>query len=205
MSINKKVETGEYEVELAGVNITTWEADNVSHGEDAREYVVVHNAVPCGLEKTITERLEMDPTKIKNLKLTGKISKEDYTFMRDKMTSLQRLNLKEVESVVNGIYAIPSSAFSGKTTLIKCVLPDKLERIEYNAFNATSLTGAVLLPEGLKYVSGFEDTKITSVQFPSTLEEIGKHIHASCDSRQCTWVRKIRMSEDQKATCENTP
>ena len=173
LSVSKKPNTGEYEVELTGVNITAWEADNVSHGEDAREYVVVHNAVPGGLEKTIVDRLEMDPTKIKNLKLTGKITTEDYYFMRDKMTSLQRLNLKEVESVVDGEYKIPSSALSEKKTLIKCVLPDKLDVIAPNAFGATSLTGSVLLPEGLRYVSGFNQTKITNVQFPNSLEEIG--------------------------------
>ena len=173
LSISKKENTGEYKVELTGVNITAWEADNVSHGEDAREYVVVHNAFPGGLEKTIVDRLEMDPTKIKNLKLTGKITTEDYTFMRDKMTGLQRLNLKEVESIVDGEYMIPPQAFTGRTTLVKCVLPDKLDAICRDAFGGTSLTGSVLLPEGLRYVSGFNNTKITNVQFPNSLEEIG--------------------------------
>ena len=182
LAIKKEPATGDHVIELTGVSVTAWEADNVSHGENAQEYVVVHNAVPRGLEKTITERLEMDPTKIKNLKLTGKITTADYTFIRDKMTGLQRINLKEVESVVNGVYAIPGSAFSGKTTLIKCVLPDKLERIESSAFSSTSLTGTLLLPEGLKYVSGFRATKITSVQFPSTLEEIGGDAFSSCKS-----------------------
>ena len=185
LSISKKSEEGTYEIELTGVNITAWEADNVSHGEDAREYVVVHNAVPGGLEKTITERLEMDPTKIKNLKLTGKITTEDYDFIRTKITGLQRLNLKEVESVVGGVYAIPQNAFNGKSTLIKCVLPDKLERIESGAFSSTALTGALQLPEGLKYVSGFRSTKITSVYFPSTLEEIGLQAFYSCENLMC--------------------
>lgn len=193
LSISKTENTGEYKVELTGVNITAWEADNVSHGEDAREYVVVHNAFPGGLERTIVDRLEMDPTKIKNLKLTGSITNEDYTFMRDKMTSLQRLNLKEVESVCDYVvdhngskyaraYCIPSNAFDGKRTLTKCVLPNKLERIEYGAFSGTSLTGTILLPEGLKYVSGFQETKITSVQLPGTLEEIGSSAFSNCSS-----------------------
>lgn len=196
LSINKKANTGEYEIELTGVNITAWEADNVSHGEDAREYVVVHNAVPGGLERTIVDRLEMDPTKIKNLKLTGSITNEDYTFMRDKMTSLQRLNLKEVESICdyevdpNGpkyarTYCIPAEAFLGKTTLMKCVLPDKLERIEFGAFHITSLSGTLLLPEGLKYVAGFSRTNITNVHFPSTLEEIGYQAFEDCEVLMC--------------------
>ena len=182
LSISKKANTGEYEIELTGVSITAWEADNVSHGEDAREYVVVHNEIPGSLENTIIERLEMDPTKIKNMKLTGKITTEDYTFMRDKMTSLQRLNLKEVMSEINGVYAIPNGAFLNLKSLSKCVLPDSLERIEVDAFNGTSLTGALLLPEGLKYVAGFSGTKITNVHFPSTLQVIGDIAFANCSS-----------------------
>lgn len=182
LSISKKEETGEYEIELTGVNISAWEANNVSHGDDAREYVVVNCPGPGELERTIVDRLEMDPTKIKNLKLTGKITSNDYYFMRDNMTGLQRLNLKEVESVIGGVYAIPYSAFDSKTTLIKCVLPDKLERIEGGAFSQTSLTGTLMLPEGLKYVSGFGSTKITNIHFPSTLEEIGDAAFESCNS-----------------------
>lgn len=186
LSISKKTDTGEYEVELTGVNITAWEADNVSHGDDAREYVVVHNEIPGGLERTIIDRLEMDPTKIKNLKLTGKIAKSDYKFMRDKMTGLQRLNLKEVESFgENGRYEIPYGAFEGKSTLIKCILPDRLEKIDNKAFSGTALAGALLLPEGLKYVSGFDNTKITRIEFPSTLEEIGLSAFQNCKSLMC--------------------
>lgn len=200
LSISKKTDTGEYEVELTGVNITAWEADNVSHGDDAREYVVVHNEIPGGLERTIVDRLEMDPTKIKNLKLTGKIANSDYNFMRDKMTGLQRLNLKEVESFGdNGRYEIPSGAFKGKSTLIKCILPDRLEKIGDEAFQSTSLAGALLLPEGLKYVSGFGSTKITRIEFPSTLEEIGNSAFTYCTSLMC----QISFPESLKKISDN--
>lgn len=185
LNISKKASTGEYEIELSGVSISAWEADNVSHGDDAREYVVIHNAIPGRLEYTIVNRLEMDPTKIKNLKLTGSINSDDYTYMRDKMTLLQRLNLKEVESKIDGVYKIPEDAFLGKKTLVKCFLPDKLERIENGAFSGTSLTGTIILPEGLKYVNGFSVTNITKVSFPSTLEEIGSYAFSSCNSLMC--------------------
>ena len=185
LSIKKGSAAGEYEVELLGVNITAWDADNASHQDDAREYVVVHNPVAGQLERTMVDRLEMDVTAIKNLKITGEIGEADYYFMRDKMTSLMRLNLKEVESKIDGVYKIPNSAFSDKTTLIKCVFPDKLERIEFCAFSSTSLTGTVQLPEGLKYVAGFGRTKITNVQFPSTLEEIGPEAFEYCNSLMC--------------------
>lgn len=182
LTVSKKAVTGEYEILLSGVSVTAWEADNVSHGDDAREYVVIHNAIPGDLGYTVTERLGMDPTKIKNLKLTGSINSSDYSFMRSKMTSLQRLNLKEVESLINGEYSIPFEAFKGKTSLIKCILPDKLVRIGLDAFYDTSLTGTIILPEGLRSVSGFYNTKITSVHFPSTLVAIETRAFAKCSS-----------------------
>ncbi len=184
IEVSKKEQTG-IEFKEVSVAITAWEADNASHQDDAREYVVVHNPIAGQLEAQMIDRLEMDVTTIKNLKLTGSIDADDYTFMREKMTSLMRLNLKEVESKIEGVYMIPREAFSGRNTLIKCVLPDKLERIEGGAFSGTSLTGTVLLPEGLKYVSGFNNTKITNVQFPSTLEEIGSWAFSSCKSLMC--------------------
>ena len=185
LKIKKTANTGDYELELVGFSIMDWEADNVSHQDDAREYVVVHCPIAGQLERTMVDRLEMDVTAIKNLKLTGSIGKADYTFMREKMTSLMRLNLKEVESLIDGVYQIPSSAFHNKNTLIKCVLPDKLERIGLQAFYYTSLTGTLQLPEGLKYVNGFNGTKITNVHFPSTLEEIGESAFEHCNSLMC--------------------
>ena len=184
IEVSKKEQTG-IEFKELSVSITAWEADNASHQDDAREYVVVHSPEAGRLNKTMIDRYELDITKIKNLKLTGEIGAADYEFLRDKMTLLMRLNLKEVESKIDGVYKIPTNAFSGKTTLIKCVLPDKLERIEGGAFSSTSLTGTVQLPEGLKYVSGFSSTKITKVQFPSTLEEIGSSAFSSCKSLMC--------------------
>ena len=193
LTISKKEDTGEYELELTGVSITAWEADNMSHGDDAREYVVVHNAVAGRFERTIVDRLEMDATKIKNLKITGEINSADYKFMRDKMTSLQRLNLKEVESIAeikaDGtiIYGIPDYAFQYKTSLLKCILPDKIEIIGYYAFCGSSLTGTLLLPEGLRSIGdhGFHGTKITSIQFPSTLEEIEPSAFSHCKDLMC--------------------
>ena len=185
LSIKKLANTGEYEVELVGVSITAWEADNASHQDDAREYVVVHNPEPGRLKKTMVDRYEMDVTTIKNLKITGKLGLDDYYFMRDEMPSLMRLNLYEVESLIDGVYKIPGNAFYNKKTLSKCMLPEKLERIEDDAFSSTSLTGTVQLPEGLKYVAGFGATKITNVQFPSTLEVIGQNAFHNCNSLMC--------------------
>ena len=180
LSISKKANTSEYEIELTGISITAWEADNVSHGEDAREYVVVHNEIAGNLEKTIVDRLEMDPTKIKNLKITGAISGEDFAFMKSKMTILQRLNIKDVDCS-----AIPGTAFTGKTSLKKCILPDKLEIIYKGAFDGSGITGTIILPEGVTSLSGFANTKITNINFPSTLTKIDDMAFANCGSLMC--------------------
>ena len=172
IEVSKTEQTG-IEFKELSVSITAWEADNASHQDDAREYVVVHNPIAGQLERTMVDRLEMDVTAIKNLKLTGSINAADYDFMREKMISLMRINLKDVESMIDGIYQIPYKAFKDKKNIIKCVFPNKLEVIAQEAFGGTSLTGAIVLPEGLKYVSGFNSTKITSIKFPTTLEIIG--------------------------------
>ena len=182
IEVSKKEQTGIEFKELA-VSITAWEADNASHQDDAREYVVVHNPIAGQLEAQMIDRLEMDVTKIKNLKLTGAIDYNDYTFMCNEMTSLMRLNLKEVESYWDGVYQTGNMSY--KTTLIKCVLPDKLESIGDYSFSGTSLTGTLIIPEGVKYVAGFDGTKISNVQFPSTLEEIGWGAFGSCSALMC--------------------
>ncbi|MBO7195115.1 MAG: leucine-rich repeat protein [Alistipes sp.] len=143
----------------------------------------MHNPIAGQLEAQMIDRLEMYVTKIKTLKLTGAIDHNDYTFMCNEMTSLMRLNLKEVESYWDGVYQ--TGNMSGKTTLIKCVLPDKLERIVDYTFSGTSLTGTLIIPEGVKYVAGFDGTKISNVQFPSTLEEIGDVAFSSCSALMC--------------------
>ena len=188
LNISKKQETGEYEIELSGVSITAWEADNVSHGDDAREYVVIHNAVAGLLGKTITERYEMDPTKIKNLKIIGRMSSDDYKYIRENMTALQRINLKEVESLGDDYkYSIPFLAFSGMSTLLKCVLPDKIYEIGACAFEDTSLAGSIILPEGLQSIGNyaFENTNITNISFPSTLRNINKYAFQDCEYLLC--------------------
>ena len=182
IEVSKKEQTG-IEFKELSVSITAWEADNASHQDDAREYVVVHNPIAGQLERQMVDRLEMDVASIKNLKLTGNINSVDYSFISGNMTSLMRLNLKEVESCYSGgEYRTGRLAVK---TLIKCVLPDKLDRIELNTFSGTSLTGTIIIPEGVKYVSGFGGTKISNVHFPSTLEEIGNDAFSGCQSLLC--------------------
>ena len=191
-SVNKKSNTGEYELQLNGINITAWEADNFSHGDDAREYVVVHNAIPGRLERAV-DGLSLDISKVKNLKVTGAMNADDYKYIRNGFTALQRLNLREVESIIDGVYSIPLGAFNGMRTLVKCVFPERLERIENDAFTGTRLSGMLMLPDGIKYVSGFNSTAISNVYFPATLEVIDGF--SGCENLTCEIVFPNSLKE----------
>lgn len=94
ISIKKKVPSGDYEFTLTDCDIVDWIADIDTHGGEARQYYVVHCEEPGTLEEMIA--LDgRDATKIKNLKVSGKINAADFCFMRNSMVALQAVNLKE--------------------------------------------------------------------------------------------------------------
>lgn len=175
ISVNKKA-PGDFEFKLSDESITAWENDAVSHDATTREYVVINVETPGTLDKCI-EAAGKDLTKLRNLKLTGKINSRDMAIMRFVMTRLSSLNMKEVEivkgdggqltkedgySVNDGGYIgnedgeIPNYAFNGKKTLTSLVLPDKLIKIGGSqgggrgAFNGCeNLSGSLIIPEGV--------------------------------------------------------
>ena len=177
VSVSKKSDSG-LEFTFLGEAITPWENDNVSHDATAREYVVIHCPEAGKLKETIVAQGK-DYTKIKNLKVTGTIGQSDYFFMRDEMTVLQSVNLKEVESIyVYGneiIRAIPPGAFSDKKSLVRFVFPEKLERIRFSAFSGTNLTGSLDIPEGVKIIESNSFSKCPlngTLTLPQSLEKI---------------------------------
>lgn len=98
IQINKKTPTGEYEFVLTDTEMVDWIADLDSHGGEARQYYVVH----CDEPETLKAKILADgknPAKIKNLKVSGKITFFDFYFMRDEMEILQSINLKESQII----------------------------------------------------------------------------------------------------------
>lgn len=189
ITVNKREAGGGYEFVLTSESITAWENDGVSHDAIAREYIVVNVDEPGTLSACI-KAAGKDPDKVKNLKLTGNVDARDFYFMRDSMTILQALNMKEIQikeySVVSGYgepsgFAdhIPYAAFDGKTSLMRIVLPDKLTGIEYSAFNScTNLVGSLSIPEGVTEIQRWAFYNCNSftgeLSLPSTLIEIGE-------------------------------
>ena len=186
IEVNKKAVTGDYEFRLTGESITPWEADIASHEGNMKEYVVI-NVPKAGTLKECIAAAGKDYTRIQNLKIIGQIDIVDFIFMGD-MTNLSALNLKEVKikKRVNEYGheyaedAIPEIAFSidnnNVPRLYNLALPDNLKTIGGKAFYGQSLSGSLIIPEGVKEIgSGAFDGCINltgTLSLPSTLEVI---------------------------------
>lgn len=157
VKVSKKSGSG-LEFKLVGESITPWESETITHDGTAREYVII-NVPKASTERDVSalkEAIEAsgkDYTKIKNLKVTGEVNDNDFYFMRDEMTVLQGINMKEVKIVANqwgeGANEIPGDAFNGKTTLVRFVFPDHLTKIGNWAFAGSNLTGNITIPNGV--------------------------------------------------------
>lgn len=96
--INRKVHTGEYELEPLETEIVPWTEDLNQHDGEARQYYCVNVTEPGTLGRLIKADGK-NPMKIRNLKVSGTISDEDFYFMRDSMAILEAVNLKETRVV----------------------------------------------------------------------------------------------------------
>lgn len=192
IKVDKKAGSGQYKLTLISESITPWENDLVSHNATAKEYVII-NSTPGGLKKAIIAA-NKDYTKIRNLKITGKIDARDFYFMRDSMSCLSALNMKNVrikgwgraviERFENEDDQIPADAFhlesqgTGSRTLTRLALPDTLRSIASNAFyGCTYLSGSLVIPEGVVEIQrgAFHDCDGLNgtLTLPSTLRKLG--------------------------------
>lgn len=189
--VDKKEMGGAYTLTLISESITPWENDLVSHDATLKEYVIV-NSTPGGLKDAITAAGK-DYKTLKNLKITGEIDSRDFYFMRDEMDVLQALNLKEVkikayEDRETWKYPvcyedqIPREAFfnstSGKLSLTRLILPDRLKSIGTRAFyGCHNISGSLIIPEGVVDIQCGAFTGCRSLtgslSLPSTLKYIG--------------------------------
>ena len=102
IKVDKQTGSGAYKLTLVSESITPWENDLVSHDATAKEYVVI-NSTKGHLKEAIAAA-NKDYTKLKNLKITGEIGPTDFEFMRDEMSNLQSLNMKE--AIVYGSFGL---------------------------------------------------------------------------------------------------
>lgn len=191
INIKKKTPAGEYELTLGDIKIADWTEDKNTHGGEARQYFVV-NLTEAGTLGKVIRSFKKNPDKIRNLKVSGPITTEDFYFMRDSMAILEAINLKEAK-VVNAKYddsgktqddIIPYYAFSEKKTLSHFSFPEKITYIGSVAFYKTSLSGALIIPDDVTEIgaSAFSVTLVGSVSFSPRLNKIGDYAFDKCTS-----------------------
>lgn len=204
IKVNRKVPSGEFELELADVSISSWKEDINTHESEARQYYVV-NVETLGTLGRLIKAAKKNPDKIRNLKVTGQITDKDFYFMRDSMAILEAVNLKEVR-VRNARYTpdhrdesgnyvpsgqepkkddiIPMSAFNGKKSLVYFAFPEIVTHIGLDAFRSSNLSGALILPDDVVTIGefAFYSTNIGSVSFGNKLEKIGDEAFFYCNS-----------------------
>lgn len=195
INIKKKTPAGEYELTLGDIKIADWTEDKNTHGGEARQYFVV-NLTEAGTLGKVIRSFKKNPDKIRNLKVSGPITTEDFYFMRDSMAILEAINLKEAK-VVNAKYydektqnwaarndIIPYEAFKNKKTLSHFSFPEKITYIGSSAFSNTSLSGALIIPDDVIEIGkeAFVGTLIGSVVFSPRLNRIGSSAFYYCTS-----------------------
>lgn len=191
INIKKKTPAGEYELTLGDIKIADWTEDKNTHGGEARQYFVV-NLTEVGTLGKVIRSFKKNPDKIRNLKVSGPITTEDFYFMRDSMAILEAINLKEAKVVNAVVYGsaktkddiIPDQAFKNKKTLSHFSFPEKITYIGAAAFSNTSLSGALIIPDDVTEIgaSAFSVTLIGSVSFSPRLDRIGPDAFNSCTS-----------------------
>ncbi|HCQ72783.1 MAG TPA: hypothetical protein DIT75_05255 [Rikenellaceae bacterium] len=191
INISKKTTTGTYELSIGSTQIVDWTEDRNTHGGEARQYYVVNVSEPGTLEATI-KTAGKNPAKIKNLKVTGTVTTADFYFMRDKMDILEAVNMKEAiivkgqrdnygEDLADNV--IPYRAFANKRSLYYFSFPDRITEVGTRAFNGTSLSGTLILPDDIKMIAecAFYSTPISAISLPNKLESIEVSAFQGCN------------------------
>ena len=207
--VDKKEDTGKYKLTLISESITPWESDLVSHDADARQYIVINST--AGHLKDSIIAAHKDYTQVRNLKILGQIDATDFLFMRDEMESLQALNLKETRikggdaegDPMAGYISgkddeLPTYAFKSKRSLTNFVFPDTLTAINAHSLASTSITGSLIIPEGVKRIgTGAFETCLSlsgTLSLPSSLEVIeGENTFLYCN-----FVCELKLPESLK-------
>lgn len=181
IEVNKKAATGDYEFRLTGESITPWEADIASHEGNMKEYVVI-NVPKAGTLKECIAAAGKDYTRIKSLKITGQIDHGDIYLLRHDMKELSSLNLKEARTDGEIIEREFDSEISNR--FYNIVLPDDLTTIGRRAFRHQSISGSLIIPEGVTWIGDqafLECVNLTGIlSLPSTLRGISYMAFEGC-------------------------
>lgn len=186
IKIDRKADGGDYSLTLVNEDIIPWEADRTSHDFESNSYLTVHVA-EAGTMKDCLEAMHVDVASIRNLKVMGNLTDEDFRFMREEMSQLFALNLKETKlfncpysnedwETIYGNDIFPDKAFTDQScNLHKIILPETIHTLGRSCLGGLTLSSTIIIPESVKIIGAdaFRDTKgAFDIQLPNNLERI---------------------------------
>ena len=211
LRIDKKEQSGAYTVTLVGEFISPWEADSSSHDFVENSYVVVNCPEPGKLRESLATA-GIDIATVKNLKITGTLTEEDFALMREEMLSLTAINLKDVKivKVKLTLYddkesdkmhddALPAEAFRDMKTITRVILPDNLKVLGEWSLSGLNLSSTLVIPDSVTEIcfdacSGLPES--CTIIMPSSAEVIGSYAFASEAKIEMRLSNKLRFVGD---------
>lgn len=167
ITVNKSADTGEYSLALAADDIVAWVDDPDLHDGLTFAYTTV-TTCEAGKLKDAIDAIFDNYGDVKNLKIIGPVNADDRWFILEKLNALEAVNMLKVEMEDGCI-----DCFNGKTSLRHFVYPERgIKTIGWSAFCGTSLSGSLVIPEGVERISGSAfDAKFSgTLTLPSTLK-----------------------------------
>ena len=204
ITFNKKSNAEGYQLAFTYDGITDWLNDEMSHSFSFSQYVIIHCPEIGKLKESIANA-GYDYRTMENLKVTGLITDADFEFVKNEMSSLKHLNLKDVKVKDVLIYdkwvethknhwdrfsrrmdnAIPKEAFYQNKNIRSIILPKEITHIGDAAFRETQLMYSTLeIPEGVTFIGdaafGWNDYNGVELVLPLSLDTICNFAFANC-------------------------
>ena len=186
VTVDKRTPSGDYQLSITDEQVAAWENDKSSHSFEGKAYVVVHVEKEGTLKECLMNAGVNIPS-VRNLKITGKMTTEDFEFIRSEMALLSAINMREVKlckcdpmAPISGNVddALPCMAFLNMNLLRSVILPHDLEEIgAYSFYGEMYFTSAVVFPNKVKKINewAFADGFEGEVVLPDSLEFIGEY------------------------------
>lgn len=168
--------------------MTLWftSCSDVNDTNDRYYYV----ASPAGRLKSL-----LTDTLAEGLRLSGKVSDEDFRYIRENFHWLKELDLKETDVV-----ELPDFRLADSRSLEKVKLPKGIKRLESPIFKNCDKLVEVEMPEGLLEIGDevLMGTLVREIIFPQSVVRIGKRVAMLCNE-----LEKIELPINYQDTLDN--